>query len=561
MRRLLRYYRPHALTLAVATLLMALSACVPAGVVLLVEQVLDRVLMERDATGLALLPVAIVVVYGLGGVVELGRAWMTRSVAFRVVTRLRAELFAALMRQEPGWHQRVPLGERLSWLQNDVGQVQYLVSAWATVVQKPLALLGLLAAAFWMDWKLASVALLVLPLVAWPIAVFGRRMRRVARERLDSLGRMTSSASESLAGVRTVQAFNAQAQRERLFDHDNEMQFRIQMRAVLAQLLPRPIIELIAAVGVGVVLSVGGARVFAGELQPGELIAFLVALGLMNLPLKQLSEVVSLTQRALAGAERVFAVLDRPLPVLDGPLELAMGPVALELRGVGFDYGDGPVLRDLQVRVAAGEKVAIVGASGAGKTTLLSLVARFLDPTQGTILLNGEPSTAYRVASLRACIAIVDQDPFLFHASVMENLRMARPDATDLEVHAAAAAANAHGFISELPEGYETVVDETGLRLSGGQRQRLCIARALLADAPILLLDEATSALDSQAEAHVQEALERLMQGRTVLMVAHRLSSIVGADRILVLDEGRLVQSGRHEELLERVGEYRRLYG
>ncbi len=560
-RRLIRYYRPWAGRLLLATLMMALAACVPAAVVVLVEQILDRVLVNRDATGLAVLPIAIVGLYLFGGALDLGRALITRGVAFRVVTHLRSELFRALMDQEPAWHQGLPLGERLSWLNHDVGQVQYLVSAFATVVQKPLALLGLIAAAFWMDWRLASVAMLVLPLIAWPIAVFGRRMRRVARERLQSLGRLTSSASESLSGVRTVQALGAEELRAASFDRDNEEQYRVQMSAVMAQLLPKPVIEFVAAVGVGLVLSYGGQRVFAGELEPGQLVAFLVALGLMNLPLKQLSEVVSLTQRALAGAERVFAVMDRPRTIEDGPHRLDGERIELRFDGVGFDYGDGPVLLDLDFQVRAGEKLAIVGASGAGKTTMLSLIARFLDPSSGSVMVNGRPTTDYRVDSLRACMGIVDQHPFLFHASVRENLRLARPSATPEEIQAACSAANAHGFIEALPKGYDTVVDETGLRLSGGERQRLCIARALLADAPLLLLDEATSALDSHSESQVQAALGRLMEGRTVVMVAHRLSSIRGADRILVLRDGRVVQTGRHEELLARSGEYRRLYG
>ena len=561
MRRLLSYYRPYVPRLLLATAMMAVAAAGPTAVVLLVEQVLDRVLVQKDAAGLALLPFAIVALYALSGGLNVMRAVITRGVAFRVVTTLRSELFRALLGQEPGWHQRVPLGERLSWLSNDVGQVQYLVSAWATLVQKPLALAGLLAVALWMDWRLTCAALVVLPLVVVPISAFGRRMRTVAAQRLESLAALSTSAQQSLAGLRTVQAFGAEDSRAARFDADNEQQYRVQMQAVLAGLLPGPIIELIAALGVGLVLSYGGHRVFSEELQPGELVAFLVALGLMNVPLKQLSEVVSLTQRAMAGADRVFAVLDRPLPLTDGDVVLDADRIELAFEQMSFDYGDGPVLHGVTERIEAGQKVAVVGASGAGKSTLLSLVARFLDPSQGELLLNGRPARDYTLASLRGHIAQVGQDPFLFHASVLENLRLGRPDASRADVETACRAANAHDFVSALPKGYDAVVDETGLRLSGGQRQRLCIARALLMDAPLLLLDEATSALDSQSEALVQEALERLMQGRTVLMVAHRLSSITGADRILVLSDGRLVQAGPHQQLLDEGGEYGRLYG
>ncbi len=561
LKRLLGYYRPYAGQLLVATVLMALAASIPALLVLLIERVLDDVLIAKDGAALAAMPVAIMVLYAANGSLHVGRTYMTRRIAFQVVTRLRRELFAHTLGLDVGWHQRTPLGAQLTRLTSDLGNVQYLVSAYATLVQRPLTLLGLLAAALWQDWRLTLAAVVLLPLVALPISRFGRQLRRTARESLDNLASLTTSAQETLSGIRVVQAFRAEPQRLKRFEHDNDAQLKLQLDATLAQLLPGPIIELIAAVGVGLAIAYGGQRVFAGELEPGQLIAFLVAVGLMNLPLKQLSEINSLTQRAIAGAEAAFRVLDTAPSVQSGSVRLDARTCELQFEGLGFDYGDGPVLSGIDITVSPGERVALVGPSGAGKSTLIGLVPRFHDPSAGRVLLNGRDLRELDLGTLRRHVAMVSQDSFLFNASVLDNVRLGRPEARREEVEVACRDANAHGFVSELPQGYDTLVDEGGLRLSGGQRQRICIARALLCDAPVLLLDEATSALDRESEEAVQEALGRLMDGRTVIAIAHRLSTVKDADRIVVLEGGRVVQMGRHDDLVSRPGEYARLYG
>jgi subfamily B ATP-binding cassette protein MsbA len=318
-------------------------------------------------------------------------------------------------------------------------------------------------------------------------------------------------------------------------------------------------VELIAAFGVAGVIWVGGGQVFRGELSPGDLIGFLVALGLTNDPLKGLSIIQSLLQRALASAESVFGLLDAPPAIVDVGKIVATAPRMIALDGVAFDYGDGAVVEAVSVEVHAGQRVAIVGASGAGKTTLLSLVPRLRDPTAGAVRWDGVDLRSFTLASVRAQVAVVTQEPFLFDETVAANIRFGSPNATDAEVEAAATAANADTFIRALPAGYGTRIDELGMRLSGGQRQRICIARAILRRAPILLLDEATSNLDAESEAQVQEALDRLMLGRTTFVVAHRLSTIRDADLILVLAGGRVVERGRHAELCAAGGEYARL--
>ncbi len=559
LRRLLGWFRPYRGRFALALVLMALQAAIPGSLVLMIQQLLDKVLIEKDHQMLALMPLMVIGLYGLNGLLTVARGMLTRTIAWDVVTRLRSALFGQYLRLDLGWHHRNSTGAHIARLTNDVNNIQYGVSGIVTAVQQPLTLVALLAAAAWMNPWLTGLAVLALPLVAWPISRFGARLRGSVRSSLDNLADLTSSTQQTLSGIQVVQAYGAEASRTAQFETENQAQKRLQLAAFMAQLLPGPVIEMIAAVAVAGVLWVGGQQVFAGEIEPGELIAFMVALGLLNDPLKGIAKINNLSQRAIAGAEEVFAILDLEPAVPDHGVEtLPEGTLDLVLSGVAFDYGEGPVLHGVDLQVSAGSVVALVGASGAGKSTIARMVLRFHDPTAGRITLGGVDLRSVPLAHLRSHIAIVTQESFLFDDTVRANIALG-VEANEAAVVAAAKAANAHDFIMDLPEGYDTRVHEGGMRLSGGERQRLCIARAFLRDAPVLILDEATSALDTQAERAVQEALGRLMKDRTVLAIAHRLSTVRDASEILVIAGGRIVERGAHGLLMGMDGAYSRL--
>lgn len=556
-RRLLSWFVPHRGRIALALVLLAVHSAIPGALVLLVERILDDVLIARDAEGLLILPLGLVALYALNGAIGFVRGMLTRGIAWDVVTRVRAALFAALLRQDAAWHQKAANGALLARLTQDVENIQYGVSGIVTAVQKPLSLIVLIGVAATLDPVLTAVAVVGLPLIVIPIRVFGRRLRTATRAGLDNMAHLTGVAGETLTGIRTVQVFGAESARLAAFNHENEHQRDLRLDAFAARLLPSPIIELVAALGASGVLWFGGRRVMAGAAEPGELVAFILALSLLNGPLKGLAEINTLLQRALAGAEAVFAIIDRPPAIPDaGTVSLNVREADLVFEGVRFSYGDKEVLHSVDLSVPAGKVVAVVGASGAGKSTIAALVPRLYDPTGGRVVLHGHDLRSLTLESLRRHVAVVSQEPFLFDDTVAANIALGHPDASQADIEAAAKVADAHGFVSALPLGYQTRVDALGLRLSGGQRQRICIARAVLRDAPVLVLDEATSALDAESESAVQSALDRAMTGRTVLVIAHRLSTVRGADEIVVLNQGHIVERGTHDELMSRAGAY-----
>jgi subfamily B ATP-binding cassette protein MsbA len=415
---------------------------------------------------------------------------------------------------------------------------------------------------FYQNWKLAIIAVAVLPLAFYPLVRFGKRLRKLARKRQETVGNLSTVLHESFTGVRIVKAFTMEDHEKRRFADQNQGVLRYQLKALRIDALSSPLMEFIGAIGISAIIGYGGYQVVNGTSTPGTFFSFLGALLMLYKPVKSLNKLNSTLQTGIASMVRVYEILDQKSNIVEKPgavvLERAEG--AVEFRDVSFAYDSVPVLKDINIRVRPGEIIALVGSSGGGKTTLVNLIPRFYDVTSGAVLVDGMDVRDLTLKSLRNQIAMVTQQSFLFNDTVRNNIAYGAPWKDEEAIIEAAKAAYAYDFIRELPNGFDTVVGEQGVMLSGGQRQRICIARALLKDAPILILDEATSALDSEAEQEVQRALENLMQGRTTFVIAHRLSTIQIADRILVISNGRIVEEGPHQALLALRGEYRRLY-
>jgi ATP-binding cassette, subfamily B, bacterial MsbA len=562
--RLLRYSRPYRLRFGWAIAAMLVYAAASAYLAYLIKPILDSVLPHGEQlTWVAAAIVGAYVLKGLGGYFS---AYLMADVGQRVVRDLRNLLHRHILGQSAGFFARRTTGQLLSRVTNDVGQVQHAVSQTiGDLLQESLALVGYAALLFYYDAGLALVCITGAPLVVYPLAQLGRRLRKTTRRSQEALEHLSHVSMETYTGHRIVKAFGAEEREGERFARASEGLYRTNMKVTrIVSILP-PLMELLGGLGIAVALWYGSREISEGRLTPGEFTSFIAALLLMYGPVKKLSRVNASLQQAIAAAERIFEVLDRHTEVKEKPGARPLPPFSstIEFRDVVFQYDDGhrPILRNVSFSVQAGAMVAIVGRSGAGKTTLVNLLPRFYDVTGGAILIDGVDVRDVTLASLRAQIGIVTQETILFDETIARNIAYGMPAASDGEIEAAARAANAHEFIAQLPEGYQSTIGERGQRLSGGQRQRLAIARAILKNSPILILDEATSALDSESELLVQNALANLMLDRTSFVIAHRLSTIRRADAIIVLERGQVVEIGRHDELLARPGSaYGRLH-
>ncbi len=562
-RRLLPFLRPYLAQFFLALGCMVVFSATSGALPFVVEHVFDDIFAEKNLDSLRLLPLIIIGVFVVRGLVNFGHTYLMEYVGQRIVEDLRNRLNSHLQYLSVAYFHNHPTGTILSRVTNDTTLVrEALTQTSASMMKDTTTLLALVIVAFVKDWFLAVLAFIIFPVTILPLMQIYKKVRRFSRQGQGALGYLSALLQEAIQGNRVVKAFGMEAYEQQRFAAENRRIFRHAMRAGRLRAFVPSMVELVAAGGIAAVVWYGGSSVIEGERTQGAFVAFLTAMLLLYEPFKHLTRTNAAIQTGLAAAERLFEVLDEPPEVTDRPGARCLATVARGVRftHVSFRYGQEWVLKDICLDIRAGEVVALVGPSGGGKSTLADLIPRFYDVEQGRICIDETDIRDITLQSLRAQIAVVTQFTFLFNDTVCNNIAYGGPARPLEEVVAAAEAAYAHDFIAALPDGYDTVIGELGVRLSGGQRQRLAIARALLKNAPILILDEATSSLDTESERLVQAAIERVMTDRTVLVIAHRLSTIQRADRIVVIQDGRIVEEGDHEELLAYNARYRKLY-
>lgn len=556
--RLFRYSRPYRGRFSVALVAMLLYGGASAWLAYMVKPIFDNVLARQDSV--AMVAWGVLAAYFMKGLGAYVSAYLMADVGQRVVRDLRNQMFRHTLGQSAAFFKMKSTGQLLSRLTNDIGQVQQAVSETAAdLLRESLAVVGYVGLLFYYDAGLALVCLTGAPLVMYPLVRLGQRLRKTTRRSQEHLEHMSHVATEAFTGHRIVKAFGAEDREGGRFAGVAQRLYWANMKVTAAVSMMPPVMELLGGAAVAAALWYGSREIAHHRLTQGEFTAFVAALFLMYGPLKKLSRVNANIQQAIAASQRIFELMDTHTEVTDEPGASALGPLSkgIEFRQVSFEYEDArgrAALRSISFTIRAGQTAAIVGRSGAGKTSLVNLVPRFYDVSGGAILIDGVDVRHVRLSSLRDQVGMVTQDTVLFDDTIAANIAYGRPTASAAEIEAAARAARAYEFIVTLPDGYQTVIGERGQRLSGGQRQRLAIARALLKNSPILILDEATSSLDSESEALVQDALANLMRDRTSIVIAHRLSTVQRADLIVVLEHGRVVETGRHEDLLATPG-------
>lgn len=563
-KRLLLFIKPYIPKLGAAVICIIMAAAANLYVPWIIKDIIDDVLANRDMVMLNTIAGGIIVVFFLRGLFYYGQTYLVSYIGQRVIIDVREVLYIKFQRLQLAYYEKRQTGTVMSYITNDVAALQAaLVDSLIEMVTEGSILIGSICTMFYLDWKLSLLTFVTVPLIAQAMNVFGRKLKASGTVIQERTADITSLLQETISAVRIVKSFVREAYEIDRFKKQNELNFRAQMKNVQLMSLLTPTVEFLSAVAVTFIVWFGGYEVVNGILTSGSLIAFLTyAVNLAN-PVKRISRVYGTIQKAMAAADRVFEVLDLEEEIKDKETALDLpcieGKVSLD--HVSFSYKKGTMaLRDLSITANPGDMVAIVGPSGAGKSTIANLLPRFYDVTEGCVKIDDIDVRDVRVDSLREQIGIVPQETMLFSGSVAFNIRYGRLDATEEEIIAAAKAANAHEFIMEMPNGYETQISERGANLSGGQRQRISIARAILKNPRVLILDEATSALDTESEKVVQAALDKLMLGRTSFVIAHRLSTILKADKIIVLENGSLKECGTHEELLALGGLYTNLY-
>jgi len=564
-KRLFRNLKPYLGRLYLAIFFSVTVGIIATSPVPIIQKTFDNIFVEKDYFMLKVIPLALIVLYVLKAGLTYAQNLIIFGISWELVVRFREKLFTHIHRLPFVFFENHETGQLMSRINNDVTIMQSTVTRlMKELLQNSVLLVGLLIWVFYLKWDWALMALVIFPIMVFPVANIARKLRRFSRKGQEILGNINATVLESFSGIKIVRAFGMESREIDKFRLYNDSYLEVVKKNVKYVEITSPLLEVLGVISAAFILWYGGNQVLNEEISQGTFLAFIVALFMMYSPIRILFKIYTNIQTALAGAERVFDILDQDVEkVQEGHFELQGINDGIEFKNVSFRYPSrsAMILNEINLSVRKSEIIAIVGMSGAGKTTLVDLLFRFFDVTSGSILIDGKNIQDYELASLRRQLALVTQETFLFNDTISNNIAFGcERKATHNEIMEAAQAAHVDHFVSNLDDGYETIIGERGVKLSGGQRQRVAIARALLRNAPILVLDEATSALDSESERLVQDALHNLMEHRTSFVIAHRLSTIKHANRIIVLDKGQIVESGTHESLLANSGLYRKYY-
>jgi subfamily B ATP-binding cassette protein MsbA len=543
---------------------MVIVASMAGAQAYMIKPLLDEIFFKQDRTMLMLVPMGILGIFLVKGLFSYGYNYLLVKVGQSVIRDLRNELYSHIQSLPLSFFQKKPTGELISRILNDVGLIQGAVSnVLVGILKDTFQVIFLIGVIFYQDWRMALIAMISLPLVVYPIVNFGRRHRRLSISNQQTTAQVSNVLYETITGNRIVKAFCMEKYEVGRFAKKLDTLFAIVMRDTRIGAISRPLMEFLGGVGISLVVWYGGSQVLAGKSTPGTFFSFLTALIMIYEPIKGISQINNTLQQGIAAAERVFDVLDVRIDVAEkkDAIELPHVKDTIEFTDVRFKYEDDTeILKGVNLKVRVGEVLAVVGSSGGGKSTLVNLIPRFFDVSSGSLTIDGTDIRDVTFKSLRKQIGVVTQQTILFNDTVRNNIAYGSPDASEVQIRDAASAAYALNFIQHLPKGFDTVIGESGARLSGGERQRLSIARAILKNAPILILDEATSSLDTESEHEVQQAIENLVQSRTTFVIAHRLSTIRNADRIIVIQDGEIVEEGTHDTLLPLDGVYKMLH-